>query len=167
MKPILRTLLPLTLLLLTTALPAAAQGTAFQEILTHYENARQTLATDTDEGVAEKGRAIHGILESLAADWSAERAGVDPTEAEAARALLPELTEAAAALAESSDIQTARDAFYELSKPLVRLRGAVRGDVPVVAYCSMAKRSWLQPEGELGNPYYGRSMPTCGEVVDG
>jgi hypothetical protein len=40
------------------------------------------------------------------------------------------------------------------------------GEGPAVLYCSMKKRSWLQPDGETtGNPYYGREMPSCGEVI--
>jgi hypothetical protein len=31
------------------------------------------------------------------------------------------------------------------------------------AYCPMAKKSWLQKGDTLANPYYGTSMPTCGE----
>ena len=36
---------------------------------------------------------------------------------------------------------------------------------PVVAYCSMAKHSWLQPKGEIENPYFDASMRACGEVT--
>jgi hypothetical protein len=86
--------------------------------------------------------------------------------AEDVRDLLPELSEAATALSAATTLDAARDAFYDLSKPLVRWRKAAVGDKLVVAYCPMAKRSWLQPEGELGNPYYGQSMLRCGEVVD-
>ncbi len=35
-----------------------------------------------------------------------------------------------------------------------------------VAYCPMAKKAWLQKEGEaIGNPYYGQEMPRCGSFV--
>jgi hypothetical protein len=38
-------------------------------------------------------------------------------------------------------------------------------DVPDVkeAYCPMVKKSWLQKDGSIRNPYYGPAMPTCGE----
>jgi hypothetical protein len=29
----------------------------------------------------------------------------------------------------------------------------------------MAQKVWLQPKGEIGNPYYGQSMARCGEFV--
>ncbi len=146
----------------------AAEGTAFDAILQHYEAVRISLVANTTQDVAAHGQEIGGILERLEANWSAERAGVHADQATEARLLLPKLSAAAADLARADTLEAVRDAFYELSKPLVRFRKAAMGDdKPVVAYCSMAKRSWLQPEGELGNPYYGPSMPLCGEVVDG
>ena len=50
---------------------------------------------------------------------------------------------------------------------MVQYRAQVEGDeLPVVMYCSMAKKSWLQlAGGEIGNPYYGQSMARCGEAV--
>jgi hypothetical protein len=32
-----------------------------------------------------------------------------------------------------------------------------------VAYCPMVRKSWLQKDGTISNPYYGSSMQTCGE----
>ena len=38
---------------------------------------------------------------------------------------------------------------------------------PQVVYCSMAKHSWLQPKGEVSNPYYAdEAMRTCGEIEE-
>jgi len=31
-----------------------------------------------------------------------------------------------------------------------------------IAYCPMARKPWLQQDGPLANPYYGKSMPGCG-----
>ena len=31
-----------------------------------------------------------------------------------------------------------------------------------VADCPMAQKPWLQQARTLANPYYGKSMPTCG-----
>jgi hypothetical protein len=48
----------------------------------------------------------------------------------------------------------------------VQYRAKVSGDdLPVVMYCPMVKRSWLQPAGEVGNPYHGQKMANCGYVV--
>lgn len=155
-----------SLMLAASAAVAHAEGeTAFEQIVHRYEAARLALINDTDEGVAEQGREMVAILDDLAADFSAQKAGIDAAQSEELRSLLPLLRTAAASLADATDLAASRDAFYELSKPLVRWRQVAIVEVPAVAYCPMAKRSWLQPEGDLGNPYYGQSMLTCGDVV--
>lgn len=164
---------PLALLLFAASLVASAafaadaESTAFDQVTERYEAVRLALTNDTTDGISEQGKRIEAILEQLSTEWSPEAAGVRTDMTEDVRNLLPELSEAAAALSAATSLDAARDAFYDLSKPLVRWSKAADGDKPIVAYCSMTKRSWLQPEGELGNPYYGQSMLRCGEVVDG
>jgi hypothetical protein len=156
--------------LLTSPAALAAErspDTGFEQLLEPYEAVRLALAADSVEGVANHARQIETILQRLSEQWSAQRAGVEPRQADEARALLPEMKTAALQLAIAESLPAARDAFYALSKPLVRWHSMATGEVPVVAYCSMSKRSWLQPAGEIGNPYFGESMLQCGEVVDG
>lgn len=167
----------LSLLLLSTGLIGSAalaedpKATTFDQILGHYETVRLALTHDTMEGVSVEGEKIETLLKGLSADWSPTAAGIQEAAAENVRGLLPELSKAATELKTATSLEAARDAFYELSKPLVRWRKEVitptADDRPTVVYCSMAKRSWLQPRNEFGNPYYGQSMLGCGEVVDG
>ena len=35
----------------------------------------------------------------------------------------------------------------------------------VVAFCPMAGGSWVQPAGEIYNPYFGKQMLHCGHIV--
>ncbi|MEM1178511.1 MAG: hypothetical protein AAGM22_09210 [Acidobacteriota bacterium] len=173
MKKTSRLLFTLTLSIATGlfAGPAMAEQpaapTAFEQVFDHYEAVRLSLINDTTENVAQRGRKIQDVITGLIENGPA---GGDAS-SEAApevRALLPELSEAAAALARATSLEGARDAFYAFSKPLVRWRKAVDGDRPIVAYCSMTRRSWLQPKGDaIGNPYHGQSMLRCGETVDG
>lgn len=145
----------------------AGSGAAYRAVLEPYEDARAALAEDRLEPAREAGRELHRTLGRIAAgELSAESAGVPADRVAEVRALLPELEPAAEALAGAADLETARDAFYALSKPLVRWRQAA-GDGPNVAYCPMAKRSWLQPGEEIENPYYGPAMLDCGSVVGG
>ena len=81
------------------------------------------------------------------------------------KALLPQAAATAARMATAKDLGDARAAFADLSRPLVRWREMASGPRPAVVYCSMLKKACLQPAGELGNPYYGQEMPSCGEVV--
>jgi hypothetical protein len=124
--------------------PAPAAG-GFNAVLPHYEAVRKELLADSLKGVATHAEEIR------------KRAPQD--------ALGKEIAAAAGQLAAAKDLQTARDAFHALSEPMVRWHETAGGKETVVAYCPMAKRSWLQPKGEIGNPYYGPSMATRGTVV--
>jgi hypothetical protein len=138
---------------------------AFGEALTHYETIRVALLHDKLDDVKENARSIGKLASELGADFSAEGAGVAANHSDDCRALLPEVRDGAHKLAEATEIGPAREAFYALSKPLVRYRQMASGERPVVVYCSMAQKSWLQPAGEIGNPYYGQKMARCGEIV--
>jgi Cu(I)/Ag(I) efflux system membrane fusion protein len=69
-------------------------------------------------------------------------------------------------IAAAADIKAARTAFGELSDAMIGIAGAGTGGKGVrVAYCSMVKKSWLQKDGEIANPYYGSAMLRCGEFT--
>jgi len=141
--------------LLAASAARAADETPFTEMAEHYEVIWRSLAGDTIDGVAEHALAIAEIAEE--SDHPA-----------AAQDALPEIAEHARALtqkASAGDIEAAREAFGDLTKPLVRYRKAVGAERLKVAYCPMANKSWLQPEGEIGNPYYGSEMLTCGSFI--
>lgn len=72
---------------------------------------------------------------------------------------------AAGRLAASADSAGARKAFGDLSAAMVRYR-AMNGDRDsMVVHCDMVKKDWVQPKGEIGNPYTGKAMARCGRVV--
>ena len=110
-----------------------------------YESVRQSLLNDSFEGVKSNAAA-------LANDARASKQ--------------QEIAKDAEALAKSNDIEAARHAFATLSDAMIAYRRA--GDEqpkPQVLYCSMAKHSWLQPKGDISNPYYADpAMRGCGEV---
>jgi hypothetical protein len=156
-----------TILALAACLAApalASDTTSFETVMESYEPVRIALLADSMDDVNRHGAAIEAELRSLQAAFSAERAGVAAASAESVQDSLDEMIAAAGALAAAGSLKAARDAFYELSKPLVRWRqGVLESERPAVAFCPMHKRSWLQPDGEIGNPYGG--MPRCGEIV--
>lgn len=154
----------------TTATEVAEASTAdastdLRAVLAHYERVRVALLNDSLDGVSESTRIIDAGLDALHRDFDPAAAAVDASASETARELLAEARVAARTLADATELGATRDAFYELTKPLVRYRELMVGERPVVAYCPMARKSWLQPAGELGNPYHGQSMATCGSVV--
>lgn len=80
----------------------------------------------------------------------------------------PELDAAAAAVASSTDLVSARSTFGELSRQTVRWYAAHPPPKGMaVFHCPMTSAwpYWLQPSAGIGNPYMGTSMPTCGEGV--
>jgi hypothetical protein len=73
---------------------------------------------------------------------------------------------AAAQLASATELADAREKFGTLSDALVTYMDGERLKAPEgvrKAYCPMARKPWLQKGDTLANPYYGTSMPTCGE----
>ena len=69
-------------------------------------------------------------------------------------------------LAKAKDLKAAREAFKPLSKSLIKYLADNKAGKGTYheAYCPMVKSSWLQTEKEVRNPYYGKSMLTCGEL---
>ena len=154
----------LAALALLTAPAAVAADHAFAKIATQYEEIRQALLSDSTDGIREHALAIQFTASRLSRAFTADAAGVAEKDADAVRALLPEITERAGALAAADGLAAARTQLAELTKPLVRYHALVQGPRPVVAYCPMEKKSWLQPDEAIGNPY-APSMLRCGEVV--
>lgn len=134
---------------------AAAGDTPFTQMAEHYEAIWKALSADTVEGVAEHAAAIAEIA----------RAADHPAEVSDAADIPAAIAEQAKSLAVATDIGAARGAFFDLTRPMVRYRKAVAADELKVAYCPMAKKAWLQPEGNIRNPYHGSEMLTCGGFV--
>ena len=143
---------------------AAVEDTAFVEISQHYEAIRLALIKESTDSVAEHSAAIQNTARTLKANFSAEAAGVAAADAATVQDLLPEIIDRSGAVAAAKDLRSLRSAFAELTKPLARYHALVLGDRPVVAYCPMEKKAWLQPDEPIGNPY-APNMLRCGEVV--
>ncbi len=143
---------------------SAAEETAFVSIVSDYEAIRQVLIDNSTKGIADRARSIASTARSLAADFSLSAAAVSSDDGDAVRALLPKIADLALRVAAASDLETVRIEVAELTKPLVRWHELIEGPRPVVAYCPMIKKAWLQPDEAIGNPY-APHMLRCGEVV--
>lgn len=148
-----------------TASTAAADESVFESLLEEYEVIRLELLHDSTAHVAHRAEAIRMHAEDLAGDFDAARAGVNAGDAAACKQLLPEISAAAEQLASAQDLASAREAFFALSKPMGRYRKLAGIEGSMVVYCSMEKKAWIQPLGDIGNPYGGQMMPMCGQVI--
>lgn len=72
----------------------------------------------------------------------------------------------ATAISEARTINTQRETFMNLSDNMIALAKEFKvSENPVyVQYCPMADGSWLSDESKIVNPYYGKSMLSCGNV---
>ncbi len=66
----------------------------------------------------------------------------------------------------SKDIKAQRTAFASMSATLLAIAKTEKLSTQPLyqLYCPMKKSSWLSNEKAVKNPYYGRSMLTCGKV---
>ena len=112
----------------------ASHEAADIEFLRGYENVRAALASD-NLGAAKNAAAA--IKENENAD----------------------------ALAKSASLADAREAFKKLSKRAVHVASDHEGYF--IANCPMVKNgggNWVQTTGKVSNPYFGKSMLTCGSI---
>lgn len=141
-----------TMLLTVTALVHAANSSVpapIQSVMTPYLQIHDALARDSLNGV------------SAAASTLSKAAQNDK--------MFPgELGREAQALAQATDLSTARSAFRPLSETLIKVLddNKVSSDAFSEAYCPMEKAHWLQTGTTVSNPF-GSSMATCGSIVSG
>jgi hypothetical protein len=109
------------------------------------------------------------IQSALATDRIDEVKSNAGTIATAATSLGPDAAKidtAAVTLASASELDDARQKFGTLSDAVVAYMDARHLTAPPgvrKAYCPMVRKPWLQKGDTIANPYYGTSMPTCGE----
>ncbi len=151
--------LVLLVLASTTLRAAPSFDEAMQPVLDSYLTIHRALSGDSLDGVVQAARAI----ETAAADLKrAETAGEN---AEQYRELPAKIEQAARKLAAATDLEAAREAFRELSMPVAAWAVLAKPAGVVVAFCPMAGASWVQPEGDVLNPYFGKRMLHCGHIV--
>jgi hypothetical protein len=149
--PIALPLLPLLVLVVAgcnrAAFPVTARGGEMpRSIIDPYLKVQTALADDSTEGI----RANAGEIATAATALGAPAMRIDT---------------AALQLAAAGELDDAREKFGRLSEAIdtymtglsLRPPSGVR-----VASCPMVLKPWLQQDGTLANPYYGKSMPTCG-----
>jgi hypothetical protein len=124
------------------------------QLLGHYYTIQRSLASDSMNGIAMSAGEI--------AKLSRQAAGTESL----GKTEMIALSEAAAKF-NAADLKSARNGFGDLSDKMIAYLKASKAprNPPYQYYCSMAKKSWLQPDKGTRNPYYGSSMPTCGELV--
>jgi hypothetical protein len=123
-------------------------------------------ASDSMKAIVESYLEIHAQLASDKIDGVKTPAAALASKAAAMGPSGAAMAKAAKAVGSAADIQAAREAFGPLSDAVIaaaRAEGFKDVSGVKVAYCPMVKKSWLQKEDQIKNPYYGSAMLTCGE----
>ena len=127
--------------------PSLRAGDTLLTMLDPYFRIQSTLSDDKTDGVA------------------ADAAAIATSAATLGDAGKP-IALAAQELGAAADLGAARVAFSKLSDAVVTYSENTKtsaGDGVTAMYCPMAKKQWLQKGEKVSNPYYGKSMLTCGE----
>jgi hypothetical protein len=72
----------------------------------------------------------------------------------------------AVAISKTTDVDTQRKQFEDLSASMITLAKATKPAKTYVQYCPMAAASWLSSTKDVRNPYYGDKMLKCGSVKE-
>jgi hypothetical protein len=154
-----------SLMLFATTTLFANTKTTFQTMTDSYGAIRHALAADSMTNVNAQATAIATAADASLKKFDAKSFGVTPDGAAKAKAQLANISTHAKKVAASKDLKTARDAFAGLSTAMIEIRNVAAGAKPAVAFCSMAKSQWLQPDANIENPFLGPKMAKCGEVT--
>ena len=142
---ILRHMLVVGLVLLGTV--ALRAGDPLLTMLDPYFRIQASLSDDKTEGVTAEAKAIATAAKAMG------EPGVP-------------IAKAADVLAHATDLGAARTAFSQLSDAVIAFSESTKaeaGEGVHAMYCPMANKQWMQKGEKVSNPYYGKSMLTCGE----
>ena len=108
---------------------------------------------------------IQAALADDSMDEVKANAGNIATAATALGAPAMKIDTTAVQLASATQIEDARDKFGALSEAIDTYMTGLHLTAPAgvkVAVCPMVHKPWLQADATINNPYFGKSMQTCG-----
>ena len=129
---------------LALTLSINAQTTPAAQAFEHYEGVRKALASDKLADAAPHAKQLIATVEPVGG---------------------AEAKKSAEALAAATKIEDARKHFAALSAILVPKFQEANIPGAYAYMCSMENASWMQRGKAIENPYYGKSMLTCGTAI--
>lgn len=143
--------------------PIVSQASTFDtnmnEILGSYLKIQKLLAEDKTEGVLDLAKSIRDTGSKLNLDDSPKKF------LEHYKNIPSQIADSSSKLIGQKSIEGMRENFKLLSQPVANWVEMAGPQGVSVYFCSMAKASWVQSEGNVENPYYGSKMLKCGEKV--
>lgn len=139
--------------------PGKCPACSFSEVQQPYDAVRLALTAERLPAAKKEAAKLRAAAQAEQA-WAKTATGRGPE-------LVKPFARVAAAAAKiegASSITDARKAFGEASEAMRAAMKAAERDDFLVVYCPMVKLHWMQPKGEIRNPY-GAEMPNCGRPV--
>jgi membrane fusion protein, copper/silver efflux system len=143
-----------------TVIASGELGEQLDRVLEAYFTIQQSLADDKAPAQNVVNKLSDGLRQLLSL----------PDTSDSAQAHLKEAEQASTRLA--GTLEESREAFRLVSHALLRVANITRGPESAKSlvhfYCPMVPGGggdWMQPGGELANPYFGSEMLRCGEKV--
>lgn len=140
----------------------AAMGKAFEG----YANIQAALAQDDLAKAKEAFSSMHATLHMM------PKEGLDGSTNAYWDSVDTRIMDVLHPMASAETLEATRAYFMDFSLILIEAveKIGIAGDTPVYQFhCPMAGNNnggdWLQKESDLANPYFGKAMSTCGELV--
>lgn len=130
-----------------------ARAEKMSAILNNYLIIQRSLSHDSTRGISRAAGQIMQLARESAGTSSEKRVS-------------NEINKAAKSIREAKGLSQIRGPFKQLSSLLVPWVKREKPQGIFVAYCSMADANWLQSSKTIENPYYGKSMGSCGEILE-
>lgn len=145
----------------SVAAQAADFDASMGSILAEYLKIQEALAADTIKGVESSAHAIQDSAKKLHPGHVAEK------HTEHYKNIPQDLIAACERLYAADGIDSVREAFKNLSKPVSNWVTMAKPKHVSVMYCPMANAGWVQRGSDVANPYLAGEGKSCGQVVDG
>lgn len=139
--------------------PGKCPACSFNEVQQPYDAVRLALTAERLPGAKQEAAKLRAAAQAEQT-WAKTATGRGPELAKP----FANVAAAAAKIERAASITDARKAFGEISDDMRAAMKIAERDDLLVVYCPMVKLHWLQPKGDIRNPY-GAAMPDCGRVV--
>lgn len=147
---------------LTFVKPDSAKTSSLSQLLNLYYNIKDALANSDASSAASSADKFVKAMKNI------DIKNLSEAEHNAFMPVMDKLNSNAKNISENKDLAQQRIHFASLSDNFYSLAKEVKiSSEPIYRdYCPMKKKYWLSGQSTIKNPYYGKAMPTCGEVKE-
>ena len=135
---------------------------SLEQLLSLYYNIKDALVNSDASSAASKAEELVNEVQKINVKSLTEN------EQKSFLPLKDKLTSDAKNISQSKDLAKQRIYFASLSDNIYSLAKETKLSAQPIYrdYCPMKKKYWLSSESAIKNPYFGKAMPTCGEVKE-